>query len=294
VTAIEALDAARPNLFVVGAGKSGTTSLWAHLGAHPDIFMSELKEPHHFSRGGVPGQPTVKDPSGYAELFAGGAGHRYRGEASPSYLWDEQSPARILEAAPDARIVISLRDPVERAHANYWSHLRGYVDERPFDVAVREELAAGTVDYLAVPPPYVARGYYDEQVVRYLDVFGGATMVLLFDEFVADVRGTMRRVFEWLGLDAAPAEKLDPAPVYPFLRPRNAVVAALLDVPGVRRVGDAVLRGSLRKRIDRVVFETEKPALDPELRRLLRDVYAPHDARLRELLGRSLPWDGRE
>ncbi|MEP7334971.1 MAG: sulfotransferase [Actinomycetota bacterium] len=284
----------KPNLFVVGAAKSGTTSLWAHLGAHPDVYMSELKEPHYFSRGGLPGQPVVKDPVAYARLFEGGADHRYRGEASPSYLWDDETPARIRDAVPDARIVISLRDPVERAYANYWTHVGVGVEGRTFAAAVHDELAAHGVDHLAIPPPYIARGFYDEQVARYLDTFAGATNVLLFDEFVSDVRGTMTRVFEWLGLDAAPSETLDPAPVFPFLMPRNAVFAALLEVPGFRRAGNALLRGPLRTRIDRVVFNSEKPALDPEIRRRLRAVYAPHDARLRELLGRSLPWDGRE
>lgn len=287
-------DATAPNLFVVGAGKSGTTSLWKHLDAHPDICMSHPKEPHFFSRGGIPGQPVVKDAASYARLFAGAAGHRYRGEASTSYLWDADTPARIREAAPDARIVISLRDPVERAYANYWTHVGARVEGRTFAAAVHEELAADDVDYGAVPVPYVARGFYDEQVVRYLDTFGDATIVLLFDEFVADVRGTMRSVFEWLGLDSAISETLDPAPVFPFLMPRHSAVGALLRVPGVRRTANAVLRGPLRRRIDRAVFDAEKPPLDLELRRLLRKVYAPHDARLRELLRRSLPWDGRE
>lgn len=285
---------ARPNLFVVGAAKSGTTSLWAHLGAHPDVFMSQLKEPHHFSRGGLPGQPAVKDPDAYAELFAGAAGFRYRGEASPSYLWDAQTPLRLRAAAPDARIVISLRDPVDRAYANYWTHVGIGVEPRTFAGAVEAELAADDVDLAATPAPHVTRGFYDEQVARYLDVFGEATLVLLFDEFVADVRGTMGRVFRWLGLDAAPAETLDPAPVFPYMRPNNTFVAALLGVPGLRRAANALFRGTLRARIDRSVFSSEKPPLDPELRRRLREVYAPHDARLRELLGRPLPWDGRQ
>jgi len=289
-----AADAKGPNLFVVGAAKSGTTSLWTHLDAHPDIFMSHPKEPHFFSRATVPRDQIVKDPVAYAELFVGGASHRYRGDASPSYLWDAESPARIREAAPQARIIICLRDPVERAYANYWGHVRAGLDKRAFSQVVHEELADDEVDLASVPVPYVTRGFYDEQVARYLETFGDATIVLLFDEFVADVRGAMRSVFEWLGLDPAPAETLDSAPVYPFLAPRNAAVGALLRVPGARRVGNAVLRGPLRARIDRVVFNTEKPRLDPEIRRLLREVYAPHDARLRELLGRSLPWDGRE
>ena len=287
-------DAATPNLFVVGAAKSGTTSLWTHLDAHPDIFMSRPKEPHFFSRGGHPGLPVVKDPDAYAKLFVEGVGRRYRGDASPSYLWDAESPKRIRESAPQARILISLRDPVERAYSNYLGHMRMSLDKRTFSQAVHDELADRDVDLAATPAPHVARGFYDEQVARYLETFRDATLVLFFDEFVANVRGTMGRVFEWLQLDSTPAHTLDPAPVNPYFMPRNARAAALVRVPGARRVGNALLRGRLRARIDRVVFDPEKPALDPALRHLLREVYAPHDARLRGLLGRSLPWDGRE
>jgi hypothetical protein len=294
VTSTEAPDTTVPNLFVVGAAKAGTTALWKHLDMHPDIFMSRLKEPHFFSRGGTPGLPLVKDPVAYAELFVGGAGHRYRGEASPSYLWDSETPTRIREGAPDARIVISLRDPVERAYANYWTHVGLGVEKRTFSAAVHEELAADDVDLAATPAPHVARGFYAEQVARYLEAFGDATIVLLFDEFVADVRGTMSSVFARLRLDPMPANTLDPAPVFRFQLPRNAAFGALLRVPGLRRAGDLVLRGSVRARVDRIVFNVEKPKLDPELRRLLRKVYAPHDALLRDVLGRSLPWDGRE
>src|SRR2546421_5730717 len=87
-----------PNLFLVGAGKAGTTSLWHYLDSHPDISMSRVKEPHFFSRGGLPGLPVVKSAEAYLDLFAGAGQARYRGEASPSYLCDEGS-ARAIKAA---------------------------------------------------------------------------------------------------------------------------------------------------------------------------------------------------
>ena len=144
-------DAAGPNLFVVGAVKAGTTSLWTHLDAHPDVFMSRPKEPHFFSRARMPADQLVKDPVEYAGLFARGAALRYRGDASPSYLWDPDSPARIKEAVPDARIIISLRDPVDRAYANYLGHIREGLDPRTFRDAVRAELADDDVDLTAIP-----------------------------------------------------------------------------------------------------------------------------------------------
>jgi hypothetical protein len=67
-----------------------------------------------------------------------------------------------------------------------------------------------------------------------------------------------------------------------------------LRVPGAQRLGEVVFRGPLRAKVQGAVYRFDKPALvDPELRRVLRDAYAPHDERLRRLLGRPLPWDGR-
>jgi hypothetical protein len=283
-----------PNLFVVGAAKAGTTSLWAHLRSHPDVFMCQPKEPHFFSCGGLgPLQISIKEPEPYARLFAPGARKRYRGEASPSYLWDPETPARIKAAVPDARIVVSLRDPVDRAWSNYvMSRSLGF-EHRSFAQALDEELTHGA-EIAAQPSPYIFRGRYAEQLERYLELFGDATIVLWFDELAADVRGTMRMVFERLGIDPRPADRLDPAPVIPHLRPRSGAADVLLRVPGARRSAGAILRGRLRRLVEAAVFEHVKPELDPEIRRMLRDVFAPHDDRLRALVGRALPWDGRE
>src|SRR5918999_4531871 len=109
-----------PNLFVVGAARAATTSLWRYLDEHHDIWMALVKEPNFFS--GVPAvlAPTVHDEASYLRLFAPGAACKLRGEASTSYLWHEGVPAAIKRASPEARIVISLRDPVERAYSAYW------------------------------------------------------------------------------------------------------------------------------------------------------------------------------
>jgi hypothetical protein len=278
---------------VVGAAKAGTTSLWKYLDAHPDVFMSRVKEPHFFSRFRR-GVASVKDPAAYARLFEDGAAHRYRGEASPSYLPDPETAARLFQACPEARVIVSLRDPVERAYANYWTWVRMGRERRSFAVAVREELATSNVDFAGLPPPYVRRGFYAEQLERYWSVFGmDAVIVVSLHELAADVRGTMRRVFERLDLDTTPAESIDPVAHFPFRAPRNALFAAALNIPGVRPLGDAILPDRLRSSVERMIFNFEKPPLDPATRALLREVYAPHDQRLRKLLAAPLPWEGR-
>jgi Sulfotransferase family len=293
VSAPGALDPPAPNLFVVGAAKAGTTSLWRYLDAHPDVFMSRVKEPHFFSRFGR-GVEVVKDPAAYARLFADGGGRRYRGEASPSYLPDPETPGRLRDACPEARILVSLRDPVERAYANYWTYVGLGLERRSFPDAVREELAASEVDFAATPPPFVRRGFYAEQLERYRAAFGPSAVVVIFlADLAADVRGTMRSIFERLDLDPEPAESIDPVPHFPFRAPRYRAAAVALRVPGARRIGDAVLRGRLRSVVERAIFRYEKPPLDPQTRSLLREVYEPHDRRLQELLGAPLPWAGQ-
>jgi hypothetical protein len=283
-----------PNLFVVGAAKAGTTSLWWYLDKHPEIHMSKVKEPHFFSRGGMHRLATpVKDPERYARLFARGARRRYRGEASPSYLSDPETPDRIKAAVPDARIVVSLRDPVERAWSNYLMWAQKGFEHRSFEEALEQEFATREPDVFVHPPPYFYRGLYAEPVERYLDAFDGAALVLFFEEFVADVRGAMGRIFEWLGLDPTPAASLLEEPVFPYQVPRNVLARVVLRTPGSHRVGDAVLRGRTRAWAQRALLRRDKPVLDSETRRMLRERYAPHDDRLRALLGRSLPWDGR-
>jgi hypothetical protein len=283
-----------PNLFVVGAAKAGTTSLWWYLDKHPEILMSKVKEPHFFSRGGMHGIATpVKDPERYARLFARGAGRRYRGEASPSYLADPETPERIRAAVPDARIVVSLRDPVERAWSNYLMAVRNGYERRSFEEALEREFADQEPAVFVQPPPYFLRGIYAEPVRRYFDAFDGAALVLFFEEFVADVRGTMARIFEWLGLDPSPAESLVEEPVFPYQVPRNVLARVVLRTPGSHRVGDAILRGRARAWAQLALLRFEKPELDPGTRGMLRERYAPHDDRLRALLGRPLPWDER-
>jgi hypothetical protein len=273
----------RPNLFLVGAAKAATTSLWRYLQSHPEVFMARVKEPHFFSRGGVDGIPVAKTEGAYLALFARAGRAAYRGEASVSYLWDAEAARAIKAWAPDARILISLRDPVERAWSHYWTHVRIGTEHRTFREAVDAELA-GESELASVPPPYVSRGYYDEQVRPYLDLFDDV-LVLFFEELVADVRGSMRTVFGFLGLDPSPADRIRPVAHFPFAIPRSAGARRLLGRRAVK--GLAAFRGPRQ----RLLMQHRKPELDGATRKLLGEVYAEHDERLRALLGRSLPWD---
>ncbi len=280
-----------PNLFVIGTAKGATHSLWRHLGAHPDVFMSPKKEPNYFT-GKTERPEAILDPVQYLKLFEPGVGLRYRGEATVTYMVFPEILVRMQAALDDLHAIASLRDPVERAFSAFWTATRMRIERRTFAQAVADELASGEIDMLAYPPPYVARGFYAQQLEPWL-ALDRPVYVVFFEELIADVRAGMRKIYEWLGLDPAPAATLDTAPQYPFQVPRGKTVSTLMSVPGVKTLAHAMLRGPVRERVETTLLDRTKPPIDPELRARLRQVFAPHDERLRDLLGRPLPWDGR-
>ena len=105
------------------------------------------------------------------------------GEASTSYLWDTHAAERIKRAVPEARILIMLRDPVDRAYSQYWNDVREGIERRSFLDALAEEQRSGPGGW-GVSSLYIDCGRYADQVARYLDRFGARVQVLFFEDFV--------------------------------------------------------------------------------------------------------------
>lgn len=279
-----------PNLFVVGAAKAATTSLWYYLDRHPDVYMSPVKEPHFFS-GYTPvsGDPPVHDEAAYLQLFANGAQHRVRGEASPSYLRHPEVPAAIRRVAPDAGIVIVLREPVDRAYSSFLYARRLGFEPRSFLDAVRAELSA-PFDPTRFPS-HVARSLYAEDVARWLAEFGESVLVLLFDDLATDPRSQVRAVFELTDVDPDVADAIDPEHRNAFTRPRNGPSGRLVASARARSLGRAIVPSRFRPRIESMLLvRAPKPELDQAARQLLEELFRPDVARLEEILGRRLPW----
>src|SRR4051812_26973714 len=110
-----------PNFFIVGAQKAGTTSLYFYLKKIPQVYMSPLKEPFYFASNAVQNNASdvIRDKREYLRLFENARGYIAVGEATPIYLWDQDAPWLIHQTVPHARIIIILRDPIERAYSNY-------------------------------------------------------------------------------------------------------------------------------------------------------------------------------
>jgi hypothetical protein len=278
-----------PNLFIVGAARAGTTSLWRYLGQHPQIWMAPIKEPNFFSGVRPRLYPSIVDEAAYLRLFGPGAATKLRGEASPSYLWHEGVAGSIKRVSPDARIVIMLRDPVERAYSAYWHAVRHGAESRPFLQAVEAELEAPSTSGL--PSRYVGRSFYADAVGRYLSTFPGAVHILLFEEFVVDVAGELQRVFAFLGVDSSVADGIDETAYNTFALPRNRAVGALLNSPRARGAARLIVRPRRGAWIERLLLKrTRKPGMDPKAQALLTALFAPDVERVQLILGRDLPW----
>jgi hypothetical protein len=199
---------ALPNFFIIGAPKSGTTSLWRYLNQHPQIFMSSLKEPYFFvsddekAKRLAIGMNPVMSIAEYERLFATANGAIARGEASVPYLYQPESPALIHELIPQAKLIALLRNPVDRAFSNYWFLRKlGLEREETFEDAILSELAGEREDELSIFL-HIRKGLYTSQLRRYLDVFPADQLRIYLDEDLSSTpEKVMKELWQFLGVD---------------------------------------------------------------------------------------------
>lgn len=283
-----------PNLFIAGAPRCGTSSLHAWLHEIPGIRMSRVKEPNFYSRRLIaddhPLIKPIRDEKSYLQLWSGAGDARYLGEASPNYLEDPGAPEMIRSQAPDARIIVSLRDPVERYHSTYLMLRNNLPSMGSVMEEIRRGLAGQDNPSLAVVRPRT--GLYAAQVERYRATFGDARFkVLVFEELVADVPRALREILAFLGIEHAVDAFAEP-PQRQYSEARGPIVRFLFGNRLISRAAETIIPYKLRKQIRNgfLVRQASKPAMEPEAREFLVRYYRDDVARLEALLGRQLPW----
>ncbi|HEX7023100.1 MAG TPA: sulfotransferase [Trueperaceae bacterium] len=292
-----------PNFFIVGAAKAGTTSLYRYLGQHPDVYMSPRKEPHFFSAVNPdPSQrwfvPTVSDEAAYLELFAGAGGQRAVGEASTSYLWDPHAAERISKKMPQAKIVIMLRDPIERAFSHYLMDVREGIQTKSFTQALEED-AGRPVKGWGVSHLYLELGQYAGQVERYLAVFPRSQVhIVFFETFTRDTSTCVLEVLRFLGINPDPSEILSGMNVSDrfnaYAAPKGAWAGRLLGSPALRQAARRLLPRGARGAAKQALLlrkPDSKPQIDAEARSFLSRHYDAEIRALEELLGFAVPWN---
>lgn len=273
---------AGPDFVIGGAPKCGTTSLCDALASHPDVFMTNPKEPTYYVSS-VRGE-TVRghnySAAEYAALFDGRRAERVAGEGSTEYLWacEEAAPA-LRTARPDCRVVFMLRDPIERAYSAYWYRL------------LRGELPSGRTigDHLRDDPSHwIFSGQrYADCLERWFEVFGhGQIHVLLTDDLRDNRDQALAAVCEHIGAD--PSFVFAPQPrsnVTRYPRWPTALRVAGRVAPGLSRM---IARSPGRGVRSRLLFGGARPARQPADLDAMRDLFAPSVAHLSSLIDRDL------
>ncbi len=292
-----------PDFFIVGAARSGTTSLYYYLKGHPDIFMPSVKEPHFFAdidvihaiaatRGFAPPTGMIKREEDYLHLFRKARPGQVTGEASVNYLAHHATAHRIREKNAHAKIIAILRQPVDRAYSNYLLGLGGKRGrESLFYEALQEES-----DYMTKFSDewgmYIYRGLYYEQVKHYMYTFGSDQVrIYLYEDLTSDTTAIVRDVCSFLRVpfyDGCFFDADRKHNTYGMLRGtlsnwvgQSETVRSLF-----RAVVPAHLQIPLRDRL--VNHQQPKPPLDPKAQEFLMSIYRDDILKLQDLIGRDL------
>lgn len=198
-----------PNFFIVGAARSGTTSLDLYLSQHPEIYITPHKETHFFARDFLPPafngpgdermtRLLIRDEEQYMQLFAGAAGAKAVGEASAFYLCYPETAERIAQAIPAAKIIIILREPVDRTYSAHMFLTRDSRETLGFEEGLSREQERKANDFEPMWW-YKELSQYYRQVKHYLEVFGKQQVkVLLYEDFFAHPQQVLRDLFAFL------------------------------------------------------------------------------------------------
>ncbi len=194
-----------PNFLIIGAHKAGTSSLHRYLQQHPEVFMPTLKEPRFFSfdpdESDVEPSPyawgprvhPIKTWNEYLDLFTPVTTEKAIGEASPCYLNHPRCPTRIKQALPDVRLIVSLRDPVDRAYSGYLMAVRDAGETRPFADIIGEQRTAWHDNLV-----------YYKPCQRYLECFPrGRLKFVRAESLNAQPAKVLKDIFSFLEVDPA-------------------------------------------------------------------------------------------
>lgn len=277
-----------PNFFILGAGRSGTTTLYNVLKDHPDVFLPTPKEPTFFSE---PFQ-VIRTPIRYARLFEGAGDAAAIGDASHAYLSHPEAARTLRAFFPDARFVAIFRNPADRALAMYSYMLEnGYEVLTPFERALAAEDRRFASERFARRCPhyfwnfmYFRSGCFGEQVARYLDLFPRDRFFFttLYD-LLADTEGVIGELTDFLGI----------APMRVGELPRYGSSKGVRSV-GLQYVERRLIRPLARRHVPTMATTRSHlnawnrgtpPTMRPETRANLVERYGPDLALLAELTG---------
>ncbi|WP_456439180.1 sulfotransferase domain-containing protein [Psychroserpens sp.] len=205
----------QPDFFVVGAAKSGTTALWTYFQQHPQIFVTSNMS--HKELGYYTNEYGVSNKEQYLKYFKDAKPNQLIGEVCHAYLSSKVSSEWIKTEVPNAKIIILLRNPIDRAISLYnWMIMEGYENLNSFEKAIKreEKIADGSFDCSKLTHKfqqnynYFSSGLYYEQVKRYYDEFGKENVLIIeFLDFKTRYKEELQKIFDFLKVETFPIQE---------------------------------------------------------------------------------------
>lgn len=282
-----------PNFFIVGAPKAGTTSLYHYLEAHPQIFMPIVKEPNYFSYQSSLDQNLYYKERGinnfeeYIALFEKAGNKKAIGEASVSYLFYPEAAINIKNTFPKSRIIIMLRNPVERAISHYnMDYKLGYVDLTFENVIQKKDDSNLNKLYYQ---QFIELGLYYNQVKRYIELFGRENvLIIFFEDFKNDASREVKKIFEFLDVDSDFQTNTN-AKYNTFKTPRNSLIRSIYRIKFLRLGLKKLFPHFISDLIKSIILTKNKKKLpDESTMKILKRLYTPDIKQLEKLLNRDL------
>lgn len=305
---------AKPNFFIVGAAKAGTTSLYQYLDEHPKVYFSPVKEPNYFStdikidafsstyrkntfldvedyfnRDELqPLQLTfVRKAEHYQRLFENVSTEKAIGEASTSYLYSRVAAENIKQFNPEARIIAILRNPVDRVLSHYQMALRYGHTQKSFRKAIEADMNSHKKGW-GISELFIELGMYHEQLQRFYEQFPeNQILVILFDDLVKAPKNTLKQCYQFLNLEekfTLNYNKFNQAEV-----PRFKSLNQWITNSGLKNMLLKILPEHHKENLKKHFFSQPAQAImRPEDKAFLKDIYLREIENTARLINRDL------
>ena len=276
------------DFFIVGTPKAGTTSLYYYLDNHPQIIMSSIKEPNYFSNQDISLQnlfyeeTIIESLEDYHKLFPEDKTVKKYGESSVSYLFYKSVPKKIYQYNKRSKIIILLRNPIERAYSHYLMDRRlGLVNQEFSDIF---EKKSGIFFQ-----QYFKLGNYTNQIKRYIDIFQEDNIhIIWYDKFKEDVAQEVSKVYQFLSVDQDFKFNLN-REYNKSLITNNKIVLAIYSVRSLRKILKRIFSVKFMIFIKTLFFQrNNKPELSKSLKKELIEYYYEDILSLEKLLKKDL------
>ena len=288
-----------PNLLIVGAAKCGTTSLHNYLKQHPDIFMSKQKEPHFLINSDI-GEDRIHKAitvlEDYEDMFKTNSIYKYKGESSVMYLaFPEFSIKNIKKYLdPDVKIIIMLRNPVERAFAGYLHNLRYNPSENlSFEEAFEKSEARYYQERDITPDTrYLHVGNYYSQVESFMSMFNDNVLVIMYEDYVNNIDLCLANVFDFLDIDKISVDTSRRHMVGGWIFKRKFLRNLLIPKNNFKSLIKSFLPNKkIRKAIKQKIMNmitVENPSISKDMHKKLTEYYRKDIDNLSKLLNKEL------